>query len=249
MVAPEAILQLENVTKIYRMGDVSVPALQEVSLTVAEGDFVAVMGASGSGKSTLMNILGCLDRPTSGRYFLGGRDVSHLDRDTLAEVRNHTIGFVFQNFNLLARTSALENVELPLIYGGMPTRERQVRAREALARVGLADRVAHHSNQMSGGQQQRVAIARALVSRPKIILADEPTGNLDSRTSLEIIALLQDLGRSEITIVIVTHEPEIAGYASRILVLRDGRVIADRRQDPRRAQTGAPLSSPEAAIV
>ncbi|MCX5858555.1 MAG: ABC transporter ATP-binding protein [Proteobacteria bacterium] len=191
MAASEAILRLESVTKTYQMGDVSVPALVEVSLTIDEGDFVAIMGASGSGKSTLMNILGCLDRPTSGRYFLAGRDVSRLDRDTLAEIRNHTIGFVFQNFNLLARTSALENVELPLVYGGLPTRDRQARAREALARVGLADRVAHHSNQMSGGQQQRVAIARAMVSQPKIILADEPTGNLDSRTSQEIIALLQ----------------------------------------------------------
>ncbi len=248
MATSETFLRLENVTKVYRMGDVSVPALAEVSLTIAEGDFVALTGASGSGKSTLMNILGCLDRPTSGRYFLGGQDVSHLDRDMLAEVRNRTIGFVFQNFNLLSRTSALENVELPLLYGGFPVGKRQARAREALVRVGLADRITHHSNQMSGGQQQRVAIARALVSQPKIILADEPTGNLDTRTSLEIMALLQDLGRGGITVVIVTHETDIAGFASRVLAMRDGRVIADRRQVPRAARAGALSLGPEATV-
>ena len=240
MAAPEAILRLENISKIYQMGDVSVPALQEVSLTVAEGDFVAVMGASGSGKSTLMNILGCLDRPTSGRYYLGDQDVSSLDRNALAEIRNQTIGFVFQNFNLLNRTTALENVELPLLYGGVANRERQTRAREALERVGLGDRIRHYSNQMSGGQQQRVALARALVSRPKIILADEPTGNLDSRTSLEIMALLQDLDHTGITVIIVTHSPDVAAYVSRVLFMKDGRIISDRRQEPQKARLEMP---------
>jgi putative ABC transport system ATP-binding protein len=190
------------------------------------------MGSSGSGKSTLMNILGCLDRPTAGHYTLDGREVSTLNRGELAEVRNRTIGFVFQNFNLLARTSALENVELPLVYAGASTRERTRRAKESLARVGLEDRMDHHPSQLSGGQQQRVAIARALVTDPKLILADEPTGNLDSRTSIEIMALFQELGRSGITLVLVTHEPDVATYAKRVIVLKDGVVTRDERQEP-----------------
>jgi putative ABC transport system ATP-binding protein len=214
------------------MGDVEVHALRDVSLAIVEGESVAVMGPSGSGKSTLMNILGCLDRPSSGNYRLAGEEVSDLDRNALARLRNRTLGFVFQSFNLLSRTSALENVELPLLYAGLSGRERRKRAREALARVGLADRAHHHPNQMSGGQQQRVAIARALVTRPHLIVADEPTGNLDSRTSVEIMGLFQELGRSGITLLLVTHESDIARYASRVVVMRDGRVQSDQRQEP-----------------
>ncbi len=228
----ESVVHLQAVSKTYTMGDVEVRALREVSLDVARGEFVAVMGSSGSGKSTLMNVLGCLDRPSSGRYWLDGVDVSGLDRNALAGIRNRTLGFVFQSFNLLARTSALENVELPLVYAGVPTRERVRRAGEALARVGLAERAVHHPNQMSGGQQQRVAIARALVSEPRVILADEPTGNLDSRTSVEVMALLQELWRAGITIVLVTHEADIASFASRIVEMKDGRVRSDRMQSP-----------------
>ncbi|HQT95625.1 MAG: macrolide ABC transporter ATP-binding protein [Deltaproteobacteria bacterium 21-66-5] len=229
------LLQLEDVTKVYRMGDVEVHALRGVSFAVAEGEFVAIMGASGSGKSTLMNIIGCLDRPTSGRYLLAGEDVSGLDRDALAEKRSRTLGFVFQNFNLLSRTSAIENVELPLLYAGAHTRERHERAHAALERVGLAERIHHHPNQMSGGQQQRVAIARALVSNPKVILADEPTGNLDSVTSVEVMALFQELRDSGITVVLVTHEPDIARYAARVVVMKDGKLQSDVRQEPQRA--------------
>jgi putative ABC transport system ATP-binding protein len=229
--ASAPIVSLESVTKTYRMGDVEVHALRGLSLAVEAGDFVAIMGASGSGKSTLMNIIGCLDRPTSGRYFLAGEDVSRLGRSALAERRNKELGFVFQSFNLLSRTSALENVELPLLYAGVPTRERRTRARGALARVGLADRASHHPNQMSGGQQQRVAIARALVGNPKVILADEPTGNLDSATSTEVMAIFQELRRAGITVVLVTHEPDVALFASRVLVMKDGLLLSDRRQD------------------
>jgi putative ABC transport system ATP-binding protein len=219
-----------------------------VSIDVAAGEFLAVMGPSGSGKSTFMNIVGCLDRPSSGRYLLDGQEVSRLSTERLAEMRNRTIGFVFQSFNLLARTSALENVELPLLYAGASTAERRARAAEALARVGLADRAHHHPNQMSGGQQQRVAIARALVSRPRAILADEPTGNLDSRTSVEVMALFQELGRAGITVVLVTHEPDIAQYAGRIVVMRDGRILSDTRQVPRQAVVPPPVAEdrPEA---
>jgi putative ABC transport system ATP-binding protein len=230
-----ALITLEDVVKTYRMGDVDVHALRGVSLEIAEGEFVAIMGASGSGKSTLMNILGCLDRPTSGRYLLAGQDVSGLDAAALAEVRNRTLGFVFQSFNLLSRTSALENVELPLVYAGTRPRTRRARATEALERVGLGDRLDHHPNQLSGGQQQRVAIARALVNRPRVILADEPTGNLDSHASVEMMALLQELGDDGITVVLVTHEPDIAAHARRVIVVRDGQIEEDRRAEPLRA--------------
>jgi len=240
-----AIIAAHELHKVYEMGDVSVHALRGVSLSVQPGEFVAIMGSSGSGKSTLMNILGCLDRPTRGSYRLGGGEVSRLDRDELAEVRNRTLGFVFQSFNLLPRTSALENVELPLVYGGVRARQRHRRAVEALERVGLGDRLDHAPNQLSGGQQQRVAIARAIVSEPKIILADEPTGNLDSRTSIDIMALFQELSRSGITIVLVTHEHDIAGYSSRVVSMRDGRVQADHRQRPVDAREAAAHHAPE----
>jgi putative ABC transport system ATP-binding protein len=226
------LIALEDITKTYRMGDVEVPAVRGVSLSIAAGESVAVMGTSGSGKSTLMNVLGCLDRPTTGRYVLDGRDVSMASRDELALLRNKTLGFVFQNFNLLSRTSALENVELPLMYSGVSTKERRQRAAQALERVGLGERLDHHPNQMSGGQQQRVAIARALVSNPRIILADEPTGNLDSRTSVEVMALFQDLNRAGITLLLVTHEADIASHAARVIVLRDGKILSDKRQTP-----------------
>ena len=232
MVPDEDLIVLEGVTRTYDVGDTEVRALAGVDLRVGRGEFLAIMGASGSGKTTLMNVLGCLDRPSSGRYALAGRDVSRLDRDQLADVRNQTLGFVFQSFNLLSRTSALENVELPLLYRGLAPRERARRARAALERVGLGDRLHHRSNQMSGGQQQRVAVARAIVGQPVLLLADEPTGNLDSVTSVEIMALFQALGREGLTVVVVTHEPDIAAYASRVLVMRDGRVVADRRQQP-----------------
>jgi putative ABC transport system ATP-binding protein len=241
------LIQLEDVTKTYVMGDVEVHALRGVSLTIGRGEFTAIMGASGSGKSTLMNLLGCLDRPTSGRYLLDGNDVSALPADALAAIRNQTIGFVFQSFNLLSRTSALENVELPLVYAGLGTPERHARAAEALGRVGLGDRVDHHPSQLSGGQQQRVAIARALVNRPRVLLADEPTGNLDSRTSEGVMALLQELGRAGITVVLVTHEPDIAEHASRVIVMRDGRIRSDERRTPRPAVPRAVADDEEAA--
>ena len=221
-------IRLENVHKIYDLGEIQVPALRGVSLEIYPGEFVAVMGASGSGKSTLMNIVGCLDRPTRGRYLLDGKDVSALTKDELAAIRSHKIGFVFQQFNLLPRTSALENVELPTIYAGVPIEERAKRAGQALKRVGLAERAGHFPSQLSGGQQQRVAIARALVNNPSLLLADEPTGNLDSRTSVEIMEILQGLNdQQQLTVVIVTHEPDIAQYAKRALEFRDGKLRRD----------------------
>jgi putative ABC transport system ATP-binding protein len=236
--AQPTLIALRGVVKTYRMGDVEVNALRGLDLDIADGEFVAVIGSSGSGKSTLMNILGCLDRPSAGSYRLAGEDVSQRSRAQLADVRNLRIGFVFQSFNLLARTSALENVELPLLYAGVGARERHRRAAEALERVGLADRAHHHPNQLSGGQQQRVAIARALVNRPRLILADEPTGNLDSKVSSSIMALFQELGDVGITIAVVTHEPDIAEHATRVLTMKDGLLVEDRRQQPRRAVAG-----------
>ncbi|HXX65920.1 MAG TPA: ABC transporter ATP-binding protein [Polyangiaceae bacterium] len=227
---PATLVQLEAICRFYAAGDTEVRALDGVSLTIEEGEFVAIMGPSGSGKSTLMNILGCLDRPTEGRYVLAGREVSRLSKGELAEVRNRVLGFVFQSFNLLPRTSALENVEVPLLYQGVRSRERHRRAIDALDRVGLADRLAHNPNQLSGGQQQRVAIARALVTRPRLILADEPTGNLDSRTSLEVMAIFQELGAQGITVVLVTHEADVAKFASREVVVKDGRVRSDEKR-------------------
>ena len=227
-----ALIRTTDLAKTYRLGDSEVHALDGVTTEVAAGEFVAVMGPSGSGKSTFMNVLGCLDRPSAGEYLLDGQPVSSRSDDALAELRNRYIGFVFQNFNLLPRTSAQENVELPLVYAGVATRERHARAREMVAKVGLAERAHHQPAQLSGGQQQRVAIARALVTRPRLILADEPTGALDSRTSLEIMALLQDLNRAGMTVIIVTHEADIARFAQRIVRFRDGRIVADEANAP-----------------
>ncbi len=230
--AKKHLIELQRVERDYSLGDTVVRALQGVSMTVDHGEFVAVMGSSGSGKSTLMNIVGCLDKPTSGHYLLDGRYVSDLDRNELALVRNRMIGFVFQNFNLLARTTAVENVELPMLYAGIGSKERRERATVALQRVGLGGRLDHVPNQLSGGQQQRVAVARSIVMAPKLILADEPTGNLDSVTSHEIMSLFQELSRDGITVVLVTHETDIAAFASRVVVMRDGRVLSDMPQKP-----------------
>lgn len=221
------VIKLENIRRVFGEGDHTVEALRGVSFTIRVGEFVAIMGASGSGKSTCMNTLGCLDKPTSGTYWLDGIDTAGMTPDQLAEVRNKKLGFVFQGFNLLARTTALENVELPLIYAGLSAVERHQRAKEALERVGLGDRISHTSAQLSGGQQQRVAIARALVNQPAVILADEPTGNLDTTTTQEIMQLFTDLNKQGITIVMITHEPEVAEYASRRITFRDGAIISD----------------------
>lgn len=231
------VVALEGITRTFSLGDVDVHALRGVSLTIERGEFLAIMGSSGSGKSTLMNVIGCLDRPTSGRYVLDGVDVSQLSKAKLAHTRNRTIGFVFQSFNLLARTSALENVELPLLYSGTTSKERRARAKAALERVGLADRQGHLPNQLSGGQQQRVAIARALVTNPSLLLADEPTGALDSRTSEEVMQLLSAL--EDVTVVLVTHEHDIAGWAQRVVTLKDGAILSDTRQHPRRLTLAA----------
>jgi putative ABC transport system ATP-binding protein len=239
-----SLVEIRDIRKIYGHGETEVRALDGVSLDIVEGDFVAVMGPSGSGKSTFMNILGCLDVPTSGSYRLRDIEIGKLDRDTLALLRRHQLGFVFQGFNLLARTSALENCELPLLYQGGPGAERRQRAMEALDRVGLANRAHHLPNELSGGQQQRVAIARALVSRPAVILADEPTGNLDSTRSEEIMKLLVELNdKQRITIAMVTHEPDMAAFARRVVIFKDGRVVSDER---RSGVAHAPLPSQEA---
>ena len=232
------VIRVEGLVKIYRMGDVEVPALRGIDLTIQHGEFVAVMGSSGSGKSTFMNILGCLDRPTAGKYYLDGAEVGALSADAWAHIRNKRIGFVFQGFNLLSRTTALENVELPMMYNGYAGKERHRRAVEVLSLVGLADRHDHTPNRLSGGQQQRVAIARSLVNRPSLILADEPTGNLDSATSNEIMALFQQLNSQQgITVILVTHESDIAEHAKRQIVFRDGQVISDKLSEPVIART------------
>ncbi len=231
------VISIRDLVKTYVVGEVEVRALRGVTLDVQHGEFVSVTGPSGSGKSTLMHILGCLDRPTSGQYFLDGQDVSRMSRDELAEVRNRKIGFVFQGFNLLSRTSALDNTELPLLYSGarMRASERRRRAMDSLTAVGLAERADHHPNQLSGGQQQRVAIARALVTSPSILLADEPTGNLDTRTSIDVMGIFQRLNRERgITVIVITHEPDIAEYGTRTIACRDGQVVSDRAVARRR---------------
>jgi putative ABC transport system ATP-binding protein len=239
--APSPVIFLDAVHKIYKSGEVDVHAVRGVSLSIAKGEFVAIMGASGSGKSTLMNMLGCLDRPTKGRYLLDGTAVSELNRKQLSVLRNHKLGFVFQSFNLLARTTALENVELPMFYSNkfLSLREQKEGALKALEKVGLTDRASHHPSQLSGGQQQRVALARALVNEPEVILADEPTGNLDSRTSIEIMGVFQALNAAGITIVMVTHELDIASFCKRIIIMRDGEILSDEPNPKQQLATDA----------
>jgi putative ABC transport system ATP-binding protein len=246
--AAQAVIRLERIHKTYHMGDIEVHALRGVSLHIGRGEFVAIMGPSGSGKSTMMNIIGCLDRPTKGHYYLEAIDVSTVDKPGLADIRNKNVGFVFQSFNLVPRTSALENVELPLIYAGIGAGERSRRARAALAEVGLSDRERNMPNQLSGGQQQRVALARALVNNPSLILADEPTGALDTRTSVEVMEIFQRLNRERnLTVIIVTHEPDIAQYADRVIQFRDGRIRRDfpveNRKDAAEVLKQLPLES------
>ncbi|HKR31842.1 MAG TPA: ABC transporter ATP-binding protein [Terriglobales bacterium] len=243
----DAVISIQDVHRIYQLGENRVHALRGINLEIGRGEFVAIMGSSGSGKSTLMNILGCLDRPTSGNYVLDGVNVAQLPKKELALIRNRRLGFVFQGFNLLSRTTALENVELPTLYARLDLEERQKRARRALEMVGLGERLDHFPSQLSGGQQQRVAIARALVNQPSILLADEPTGNLDSRTSVEIMSILQKLNDEGLTIVLVTHEPDIAQYAKRVITFRDGRVRRDElvAQRPSAAQALAEMPTTE----
>jgi putative ABC transport system ATP-binding protein len=247
-VSGRPLIVLHNVTRSYQVGLHAVHALRGITLGIAAGDFVAIMGASGSGKSTLMNILGCLDLPDRGRYLLDGTDVRHLDEDELATVRNHKIGFVFQSFNLVPRTSALQNVELPLVYAGVRSKERRVRALGALDRVGLADRVHHMPNELSGGQQQRVAIARALVTQPAVLLADEPTGNLDTTSSKEILGVFDSLNAEGRTVVMITHEDEIAAHARRVIRLRDGAILDDVRSAPPVLAAAAPAAAAASTV-
>ncbi|MCP5411396.1 MAG: ABC transporter ATP-binding protein [Alphaproteobacteria bacterium] len=245
------VISLEAITKVYKLGDNQVDALRGVSLDIDAGEFVSIVGPSGSGKSTMMHILGCLDRPTDGHYLLNGKDVSALSRDALAEIRNRQIGFVFQGFNLLPRTTALENVEVPLLYSRpiLPAAERRARAMAALEMVGLGNRADHHPNQLSGGQQQRVAIARALVNQPSLILADEPTGNLDTKTSIDVMRTLQELREKQgITIVLITHEADIAAYGTRIIAVRDGLILSDKANAPRPALEDEVAPVPMAAV-
>ena len=245
----DVVIRIDRVSKTYQTGDILVHALRGLSLTIQRGEFVAIMGPSGSGKSTLMNVIGCLDRPTKGKYFLDGVDVSTMGRAQLADVRNQKVGFVFQSFNLVSRTSALENVELPLLYAGVSSGERKSRAREALAIVGLSDRERNMPNQLSGGQQQRVALARALVNNPSIILADEPTGALDTRTSVEVMEIFQRLNRERrLTVIIVTHEPDIALYGERVIQVRDGRIASDEKVKQRLIAAEVLRKLPEPSI-
>ncbi|MGH9441542.1 MAG: ABC transporter ATP-binding protein [Thermoanaerobaculia bacterium] len=241
-----ALIEMAGITKVYRMGDEDVQALRGVSLSIPKGEYVAIMGPSGSGKSTLMNLIGCLDTPTDGSYLLNGHEVARMSDDDLAAIRNREIGFVFQTFNLLPRTSAVAQVELPLVYSGVPKKERHDRAVEALHAVGLADRMSHHPSELSGGQRQRVAVARALINRPSLILADEPTGNLDSKTGADIMALFDTLNRQGNTIVLVTHEEDIAAHAKRSVRLLDGRIVEDRKGGSLTAPlpAAAPAASP-----
>ena len=249
MDSPKPVVVTTQITKTYKMGDVEVRALRGISLSISQGDFVAVMGQSGSGKSTFMNLIGCLDKPTSGKYLLDGVDVSGLSRNQLAGVRGKMLGFVFQGFNLLPRTSALENVELPMLYQGVKAKERHERAAHALEQVGLGERLDHTPAQLSGGQQQRVAIARALVNEPRLVLADEPTGNLDSRTSIEVMAIFQELAAQGLTVMLVTHEPDIAQHAKRIVTFKDGLVQTDvRMSSPRVAREELVKLNAEAAL-
>jgi putative ABC transport system ATP-binding protein len=244
-----ALVEMKGITRTYVMGDNLVHALRGVDLTIAQGESLAIMGTSGSGKSTMMNIMGCLDQPSKGSYHLSGRDVARLSRAQLAEVRGRMIGFVFQSFNLLSRTSALENVEMPLMYQGTPAAERHKRAMRALERVGLKGREDHHPNQLSGGQQQRVAIARALVTDAPVIMADEPTGNLDTKTSYEVMTILQGLVKEGKTVILVTHETDIAAYASRVITLRDGLMLSDRQQEPLDAAAAAAAAKPPGEVA